>query len=64
MALKPLQCYFVAKNFEWKFAVFALNLMIWFQERVEVLAALFFELLNIPVLEHKVYLKKLLFIVL
>ena len=44
-------------NFEWKFAVFALNLMTWFQERVELLVALFLELLIILVLEHKVCLK-------
>ena len=47
-------------NFEWKFAVFALNLMAWFQERVELLGALILELLNILVLEHKVYLEKFL----
>ena len=40
-------------NIEWKFAVFALNLMILFQERVKLLVALFLELLNIFVLEYK-----------
>ena len=25
-------------NFEWKFSVFALNLMTWFQEKVQLLA--------------------------
>ena len=34
-------------NFEWKFEVFALNLMTWFQERVKLLVASFLELLNI-----------------
>ena len=47
-------------NFEWKFAVLALNLMTWFQERVKILVAPFMELLNIFVLEHKACLKKLL----
>ena len=51
-------------NFEWKFAVFALNLMTWFQERVELLVAPLLLLLNILVLEHKVCLKKFLLIVL
>ena len=40
-------------NFERKFAVFALNLMTWFQERVKLLVTPFLELLNILVLEHK-----------
>ena len=40
-------------NIEWRFAVFALNLMILFQERVKLLVALFLELLNIFVLEYK-----------
>ena len=40
-------------NIEWKFAVFALNLMILFQERVKLLVALFLELLNIFALEYK-----------
>ena len=44
-------------NFEWKFAVFSLNLMTWFQER----AAPFLELLYILVLEHKACFKKFLF---
>ena len=44
-------------NFEWKFAVFDLNLMTWFQERVKLLLAPFLELLNILVLEHKACLK-------
>ena len=47
-------------NFEWNFAVFALNLMTWFQERVKLLVAPFLELLNIFVLEHKACLKKFL----
>ena len=50
-------------NFEWNFAVFALNLMIWFKEWVELLVTLFLEVLNILVLEHKVCLKKFLLIV-
>ena len=45
---------------EWKFPVFALNLMAWFQEKVELLVAPFLELLNIFVLEHKACLKKFL----
>ena len=44
-------------NFEWKFAVFDLNLMTWFQERVKLLLAPFLEQLNILVLEHKACLK-------
>ena len=44
-------------NIEWRFAVFALNLMILFQERVKLLVALFLELLNIFVLEYKACLK-------
>ena len=51
-------------NFEWKFAVFALNLMTWFQERVELLVAPFLYLLNVLVLEHIVCFKKFLLIVL
>ena len=42
-------------NFEWEFAIFALNLMTWFQERIELLVAPFLELLDILVLEHKVF---------
>ena len=44
-------------NFEWKFAVFDLNLMTWFQERVKLLLAPFLEQLNILVWEHKACLK-------
>ena len=44
-------------NFEWMYAVFALNLMTWFQGRVKLLVAPFLELLNIFVLEHKACLK-------
>ena len=44
-------------NFEWKYVVFALNLMTWFQEGVKSLVAPFLELLNIFVLEHKACLK-------
>ena len=47
-------------NLKKKFAVFPLNLMTWFQERVELLEAPFLELLNILALEHKVCLKKFL----
>ena len=50
-------------NLGWKFAVFTLNLMTWFQKRIGLLAAPFLELLNIPVLEPKACLKKLLLIV-
>ena len=50
----------VVMNFEWKFAVFALNLMTWFQERVKLLVAPILELLNIIVLEHKAGLRKFL----
>ena len=39
-------------NFKWKFAVFALSLMTWFQERVKLLVGPFLELLNILILEH------------
>ena len=46
-------------NFEWRSAVFALNLMGWFQERAELLVALFLELLNILVLEQKSFKKVL-----
>ena len=48
------------RSFEWKFAVFTLNLMTWFQERVKLLVAPFSEMLNIFDLEHKVCLKKFL----
>ena len=44
-------------------AVFALNLMTWLQERVELLVAPFSELQNVLALEHKTCLKKLLLIV-
>ena len=51
-------------NFELKFLVFTLNLITWFEERIELLVAPFLELLNILVLEHKVGLKNFLFILL
>ena len=44
-------------NFEWKFAVFVLNLMTWFQDSVELLVAVFLELLSILVLGHNIYFK-------
>ena len=44
-------------NFECEFAVFALNLITWFQERVKLLVAPVLELLNIFFLEHKLCLK-------
>ena len=64
LTLKLLRSYILVINFEWKFAVFALSLMAWFQEKVELLVAPLLELLNILVLEHKVCLKKFLLAVL
>ena len=42
---------------------FHFKLMTWFQKRIGLLVAPFLELLNMPVLEHKAYFKKLLLIV-